>query len=403
MDIWKTVPPELINGHQIEASNTGKLRNQTTLKILKTHKGSVNSHGIFSTFQLDGKTKYVHHLVFWAHSGLPVKQLQNGRVIFKSKLTEGGVIDGMLTNRYEDLLFQPSKDFDIEIPEESFDKHPLYGDFMYGHWYVVHAPAKTAERTLFECPMYELCLLDRADVPCAIRHTANPTKFIKMETVASTDPSVTLSPEKGKPLKYKLVHIVLASVFPTIAPDETVDHVDLNANNHHIKNLQWVSMAKNAKGGQAKSVEVRKENLTKHKKEPNSLPGEEWRPLTLNPHTAKLYQVSNMGRIKNSRGITRGSVIRGKNYSYLSINIAPGINKKEYIHRLVYQVFCAEDPYAPIPEDMSILHTDVTDGSVYINGPHGTPIYRNWACDLRLGTKTENNKEYHANKRAKVV
>lgn len=146
---WKLVPPELVQGFQIEASKYGELRYKETEEFIKTHKGSRNSRGGFSTFQLNGKTTYVHRVVFWAHSGLPVKTLQHGSVVFKSKLTEGGVIDGMLTNRYEDLMFQPSKDFDIVIPKVSYGKHPLYGKYMYGHWYTVYAPMKTDKQTLF--------------------------------------------------------------------------------------------------------------------------------------------------------------------------------------------------------------------------------------------------------------
>ena len=56
------------------------------------------------------------------------------------------------------------------------------------------------------------------------------------------DPYISLK-YNGKNKNYSLAYIMLASVFPTINPMETVDHIDDNSKNHNITNLCWMSLA----------------------------------------------------------------------------------------------------------------------------------------------------------------
>lgn len=396
---WKQVPPELVFDYGIEASKFGKLRWKNTKSEISTWKSNSGSTAHYSAFKLEGTTMYVHRLVFYAHSGLTPNVLKNVTVVFTNELREESIVDGMFTNHYKDLMYREGINNEIIIPEESTGIHPLYGEFMYGYWYTLYAPLRDEEHNLYECSKYELCILDRTDIPCAIRHIDRPDILLNMETLKATAPSATISQETGEPIKYKLIHLVLASAFPEAPADETVDHIDMNPSNHHITNLQWATMADNARGGQVKSVEARKHNMATRPKECPLMKGEIWRKLETNEHTAALYEVSNMGRIKNKEGITRGSINRDNGYRYVTISIESGVHVKRYVHRLVCQVFCTDTPDIEIPAKTVVKHKDVTDGSTYLPG---TTLLRNYACDLEIGTKTENNLEYHANKKAKA-
>lgn len=397
MELWKQVPLQLTHGLDIEASTQGNLRYTKTQKPVATHKGSYNARGYYKACNLKGKTTYVYNLVYWAHTAIPIEELRKYKVGFRNTLTEGAIVDGVLACRYEDLVLIPrKKDYNLVVPEESIGIHPIYGEFKYGFWYTLHFPARNKERNLIACPIYELCVLDRKDISCMIRNRET-SKVLEPETNKKTDPSYCISPEKGKPTKYKIVHFLLASVFPKVKADQTADHIDENPHNHHISNIQWMSMTKNAKGGQAKAVEIRKKNAATRKAEPTMLDGEIWKPLTLTDHTATLYQVSNMGRFRNTEGITRGTQAREACYRTVSVTLSPGVHVKKYVHKLVYQLFCTDTPNIEITDDLVIKHKDTVDGSTYLPG---TKIYRNYACDLTLGTKSENNCEFHANRRA---
>jgi len=113
--------------------------------------------------------------------------------------------------------------------------------------------------------------------------------------------------------------------------------------------------------------------------------------ITINDYTTEHYEVSNKGRIKKTHSIVIGSRLRGKKYRFTTIGTALGVYKKYYIHQLVCITFVGQ-----IGEDQIVLHDD----SVPLNSD-GT--YRNWACDLRLGSRKDNNLEYHSEKRNQLI
>lgn len=106
------------------------------------------------------------------------------------------------------------------------------------------------------------------------------------------------------------------------------------------------------------------------------LEGEEWKSY---PYDTG-YTVSTYGRIRNKYGIIAHQE-RSRNGSlYKTI----GINgKRKYIHRVVWETYNGE-----IPSNLDVIHNPTaprdSDGS-----------YRNWLCDLSLGTRPKNMKSFH--------
>lgn len=110
------------------------------------------------------------------------------------------------------------------------------------------------------------------------------------------------------------------------------------------------------------------------------LEGEEWR-------WSETYGMlaSSRGRVVTSKGVkTRGSRDRGSKYRRVS-------RKASLVHCVVADAFLG-----PCPAGCRVLHDDFNPG-VVVDGE-----YRNWSSDLRYGTQSENMKEHHASKKAKL-
>ena len=314
--------------------------------------------------------------------------------------------------------------------------HPTYNkEILYDKWLPLHVPKRTSQ----ECEKldgYEIMLLD-SKTGCVIRsHMRGTPKELKLKTNMLLNKT-----------SYTLTHIILASAFANIPTNETVDHIDYDYNNNNVANLRWLTLSENSSGGstaaqakaskrQGSSIEmvendicVKKfisieeagrfiyENLTVNttskigkpttisskireilngrrkckaygydwrlSKEYEDLPDEMWKPYTLG---VKKIQVSNLGRVKNSYGdIIEYSKRDNRNGKYGSVSCSngPGKTTAEYVHRLVWKAFNGE-----IQEDKHVLHDDTAPLM-----PSGG--YRNWLCDLKLGTRSENMTEHY--------
>ncbi len=389
MEEWKKVPEELAYGGDVWATKSGRVRCDGI--ELVGHNGPISKGKHYTTFKIQEHTFYFHRAVFYAFSDLPVATLASGRVLF------GPVKDGMVrgdryTNRFEDLVFEPHA-FDpsaFTISSEREEIHPKYGKFWYGRWYPLHVANKET-KTVMQYALYRICIRDDAKYPCVIQNISRGENIHYVHKRRGYDPMVSLTNVK-KSTKMLLVPVILASVFQTVAPDETVDHIDDDPTNHRITNLEWRSMADNARKGQQKARLMADLGLRKETSQA-AIEGEIWATPNVTPYTAAHYEVSNRGRIKNkdTGHINSPCVLRDTKYSSVSVAIRSGIYKHYYMHRLVYIAF-----HGAIPAHIDICHNDKAP----LN-PNGT--YRNWLEDLRLGTRTENNEEHHEAKRNRLA
>lgn len=257
-------------------------------------------------------------------------------------------------------------------------------------WYevYVHRIPKSDEHRQVEfrkADNYEICFLDTSQ-GCIIRNRATQRIVTPYCAKSGTrDPSYTLCLDK-KPIKYLMTHIMLASSNPEHPPDistSTVDHIDDDYTNNNIRNLRWLSASENS----------RKLSHCRPRKEPICIDvpnDEEWAPFTLDGGKT-IYNVSKYGRLKSPSGsITIGNLLRGhkvRQYNIRYIEKGVPLNKKFYVHMLVWLAFGNARP----EKGQDIMHDDtaplIADGS-----------YRNWLCDLSLGSRSENMKSFHQHK-----
>jgi hypothetical protein len=380
-EIWKPVPTEFTYGEEVLASNYGNIIYRDDLVI--GHRGARGKDGHYVSIEIKGHTVYFHRLVFYAHTDLPVSTLKQGRVIFKNKT---GIIDsdGYYRNWYEDLLFEQGKhDFLslLDIITRQEDTHPLYGTFTYGVWIPVYIPLDKKANDSVELDNYELVLLNNKQYPMLVRNKTT-NKIVKYHFSAMHDGYINLTHSKNNK-NYQITHVMLLSVFPHITRNQTVDHIDDDPLNQDIKNLQWLSHSENCKKG----AKITPRNPLQAS---FTTSAEIWKPLPITEYTAKMYMVSNRGRIKNTITVNDGTRLRGKKYRYTRVAVAKGEYVKHYMHHLVYLTF----------------HGEITDGSIVLHDDtaplNDDGTYRNWADDLRLGSKKENNIEYHSEKRTRV-
>jgi starvation-inducible outer membrane lipoprotein len=380
-DSWKEVPSELIFGiEDVWATPTGRVRIGGI--ECKQYRGAKGKYGIYPITTYNDHTLYFHRLVFFAHSGMTVDELKRGRVVFKNFEDPTVVVDdrGLYRCWLEDLTFEKSR-FAVsesDIPESVETNSHIYGNIAFGEWKPVYTINKTG-RALIKSSIYEICFINKPDIPCIIRNKERNT-IVKYHFHDGLDGYINLK-HNSVSQNFKLTHIMIASAFPTIKALDTVDHTDNDPKNHNILNLRWLSSSENARKGQSIQVKTKKE-------QPDTLPGEEWKSLPISDYTRDHYEVSNRGRVRRiGHGFLNGSRLRGKKYTYFTITTELNNHVKFYAHQLVFATF-----HGPLGEGQIILHDDMAP----LN-EDGT--YRNWAEDLRAGSKGENNIEYHSAKR----
>lgn len=324
------------------------------------------------------------------------------------------------------------------------NNHPIYGTFEYNVWkplYFHKTNKKTKEHEFGKHPNYEIIFIDNKETPFIIRNKKTKNYINK------TYDRFNLF-NNNKLITYSETHIAVASAFPHITPKETIDHINDDPTDNRITNLMWMERSENSKKGQKKAVKnsntnggrrgkyvtMRKPHLIDKNNRDKSIPiglfrslnkcsqfildniiqkdkkpklgtiaakirraistphlkaygyyydefeinidKEEWKQYPKYPE----YQVSTHGRFKNSYGtITKQRRLRtGQKTKQVSFK-----NSQKYIHILVWETWVG-----PIPEGMEIMHDDTAplqeDGS-----------YRNWLCDLSLGTRKENMISFH--------
>ena len=326
------------------------------------------------------------------------------------------------------------------------NKHPIYGTFEYNVWkplYFHKTNKKTKEDKFGKHPKYEIIFINNKDSPFIIRNKRTKNYINKANECFHLF-------NNNKLTTYSETHIAVASAFPHILPKETIDHIDDDPNNNHITNLMWMDRSENSRKGQKKAVKnsnsnggrrgkfilMRKpdiqdkknreksviigsfrsiektaqfiiENVIQKDNKPQQktisskirrailrpeltaygyyydsfeikIDSEEWKSHPQCPE----YQVSTHGRFRNSHGIIsyQKRIRNGAKYSLVGFGTS-----NKYIHKLVWETWVGE-----IPDRMDILHDD--------NAPlceDGT--YRNWLCDLSIGTRSENMKSFHNN------
>jgi hypothetical protein len=326
--------------------------------------------------------------------------------------------------------------------------HLKYGKIIYDEWlplYFHKTNKKTKEVEFGKHPNYEILFKDDIKDPITIRHK------IKKNIIKSHKNKYVLA-ENSINKTYNICHIALASAFPKVKPKETIDHIDNNHTNNHITNLEWMTRSDNSRKGQIKAVRLSKQkggkngkqvimlepdieepknrnkaikiamfrstykcaqyiidNIIQKDKKPTvksvgtkiskgikfphlryygyyfdkfeiDIKHEEWKVHPKN----KNCEVSTHGRIRNSsnKNIYHTYKCRNKTkYTYCGYS-----GSVKQVHILVWETWMGINK-----ENLEIMHDDTAplkeDGT-----------YRNWLCDLSLGTKHENISSFHENK-----
>lgn len=148
--------------------------------------------------------------------------------------------------------------------------------------------------------------------------------------------------------KNKSIHRLVAEAFlpnPNNLP--CVHHIDGDRLNNRLDNLKWVSEQENVK--QAKPPKKQEKHFQ------GEIEGEEWRYFR-----DTLYQISNKGRIKNTKTgrITYGAKI-DSGYRRFEIYFQNGKHKRFLVHQLVYECFIS-----PEFEEINHINGDKTDNRV---------------------------------------
>jgi hypothetical protein len=144
----------------------------------------------------------------------------------------------------------------------------------------------------------------------------------------------------SKPLgtyrKYVYAHHLVAQAFiPNPDNLEVVNHIDENRLNNHVENLEWVSHKENYKKYKNNNWDKRVSNRKETRYIEKNLLGEEW--LDIKDHS--LYQVSNMGRVRNKR--TFKWLRQDEAHKYNTVCLIDDLHHKHnvIVHRLVYCTF----------------------------------------------------------------
>lgn len=148
--------------------------------------------------------------------------------------------------------------------------------------------------------------------------------------------------------KNKSIHRLVAEAFlPNPDNLPCVHHIDGDRLNNRLDNLEWVSEQEN--------VKYAKPPRKQEKHFQGEIEGEEWRYFR-----DTLYQISNKGRIKNTKTgrITYGAKI-DSGYRRFEVYFQNGKHKRFLVHQLVYECFISPDF-----EEINHINGDKTDNRV---------------------------------------
>lgn len=328
-------------------------------------------------------------------------------------------------------------------------QHALYGEYTINKWYSPIITHKYINSEHFVCDNDNFELMVNDDDNCVIRR-----KNSNKNLTPNPNYCVTLYRTNRDKPTFSMTHIILKTLFPDVDPLYTVDHINDNPNDNSVLNLQWMTLKDNARKGAQKSnfirrkgkkVEVICEDGTCITFE-SVTEASQWiyNQLKLKPHDKLIsfksldskvrlcisnpstrystygfkirqveeiddeehfkpfpyptlidYEVSDKGRIRNKYGnISKGSGCEGRNKKYRVYKVIISkkgdnnyISKTFYVHQMVWLTFNGNLP----AKGNVIMHDDKVplDQDGY---------YRNYLCDLKMGTQSENMKSYHENK-----
>ena len=153
--------------------------------------------------------------------------------------------------------------------------------------------------------------------------------------------------DQNKKVKINLIHRLVFDSFIGIEDGLEINHLDEDKENNRLDNLKWVSEQENVK--QAKPPKKQEKHFQ------GEIEGEEWRYFR-----DTLYQISNKGRIKNTKTgrITYGAKI-DSGYRRFEIYFQNGKHKRFLVHQLVYECFIS-----PEFEEINHINGDKTDNRV---------------------------------------
>lgn len=324
-------------------------------------------------------------------------------------------------------------------------QHPVYGDVKFNKWLPVMAHKTnnaTKEHEIIEFPLYEIMFIENGDPGFIVRN--KKTKKIKMTV---NDEYHLWDGEKVT--SYRKTHVALPSAFPNTPSLETIYHVDNNPTNNHICNLGWFSKSESGIKAQKKSVnESNKnggrngrytimkqpdpqdknnraksttiglfrsvdkcakfiiENVVQKDNKPvlKTVASKIRRAIKIPEYKAYGYyfdayeieveneewkyhpkytenEFSSHGRARNRYGHIAQQNKSGSRYKQICIH-----GKPKSIHRLIWETFMGE-----IPENLEVMHDDEAPSNE-------DNSYRNWLCDLTLGTHSQNMVSFHDSK-----
>ena len=324
-----------------------------------------------------------------------------------------------------------------------------YGEIKYDIWYDLYGHInKRFDNKVIKLNGYKIKFYDNKEKPFLIAG-------INTNNVKISNGCCTIAVSCKNYAKFSITHLILSSAFPEVEPHKTVDHINDDPTDNRISNLCWMEQRPNSSKGQEKSIRTIKANGGRNGRWVNILKNidnvetkigcfrninaaasyihENWtyfrnrcdkeppkittieskirRPLKeetkhhrpygliirdidieiinnetwldvphyLYPEQAEgIYKVSSKGRFKGPCGLTIQT--RNRNGSkYKTVTMY----RRYYTHRVIWETFNGK-----IPKGYEVLHDDSaplnSDGS-----------YRNYLEDLRLGTRSENMKEFH--------
>ena len=324
-------------------------------------------------------------------------------------------------------------------------QHPLYGNVMMNVWLPIVAHKTnnaTKEHEIIEFPLYEIMFIENGDPGFIVRNkkTKNQTKSFRAKFYLS---------KNGKSYTFSSTHVALQSAFPNTPSLETIYHIDNNPTNNHICNLRWFSKSESGIKAQKKSVnESNKnggrngrytimkqpdpqdknnraksttiglfrsvdkcakfiiENVVQKDNKPvlKTVASKIRRAIKIPEYKAYGYyfdayeieveneewkyhpkytenEFSSHGRVRNRHGHIAQQNQSGSRYKQVSIH-----GKPKSIHRLIWETFMGE-----IPENLAVMHDDEAP-------TNEDNSYRNWLCDLTLGTRSQNMISFHESK-----
>ena len=133
-----------------------------------------------------------------------------------------------------------------------------YGSIYYDQWYDAYGHNKKINNgQIFKLDGYYIKFLNDIKKPCVL-------KGIRSDDIYLNSRECFKICYNKKIITVKMTHLILASGFPNIEANETVDHVNDDPTDSRLVNLQWMSWSENSRKGQKKSVTSTNANGGRH-------------------------------------------------------------------------------------------------------------------------------------------